>query len=216
VQRLQQTDAGSDSAVFDTRNNIELGLDARWRLLPGTTLYGEFLIDDINFEEGGAPTRIAYQFGWLGTGRLFGKRLAWRGELTRVYRYVYTVFYGEDFIHQEEPLGYPTGPDTRTLRANFQYDFSSDWFADISGIQVEKGEGGIHEFYDPDGPPASGSQFAGVVETTRLVRTGLAWTPRDGVMLRGDWSYRWQDNVDHLEGRDDQDWAGRVAVFLRH
>jgi hypothetical protein len=214
VQRLLQTDALEDSG--SVRNNVELGFDARWRLLPGTTLYGEFLIDDINLEESGAPTRLAYQFGWLGTGRLLGKRLSWRGELTRVYRFVYTVYYGEDFVHQEEPIGYPTGPDSRTLRADFQYDFSSDWFADISGIQVEQGEGGIHEYYDPDGPPVSGSEFAGVVETNRIIRTGLAWTPRDGVVLRGDWSYRWRDNAEHVEGVDDNAWGARVAAHLRH
>jgi hypothetical protein len=216
VQRLLETDTRGDSAGVSVRNNVMLGLDARWRLLPGTSLYGEFLIDDINLEEGGAPSRLAYQFGWLGAGRLFGKRLAWRGEFTRINRFVYTVFYGENFIHQAEPLGYPTGSDSRTLRADFQYDFSSDWYLDLSGIQVEKGEGGIDEFYDPDGPPASGSGFGGVVETTRLFRTGLTWTPRDGVELRGDWSYRWRDNANHTQGLDDEDWGGRLAVLLRH
>jgi hypothetical protein len=36
-------------------------------------------------------------------------------EFTRVHRYVYSVFYGEDFIHHGKPIGYPAGPDSRTV-----------------------------------------------------------------------------------------------------
>ena len=212
VQRMQQQDGG-DSTV---RNNVMVEGDARWQVARGTTLYGELLFDDLTFKKSGTPVRMAYQAGWLGAGTVFGRRLSWRAEYSRVYRYVYAVFYGENFIHQDRPIGYPEGPDSRDLVARGALDWNADWRLTLAGGRVDHGEGFLGEFFDPNGPPAEGSVLSGVVEKTRFVETGARWTPRDGIEANLLWGYQWQDDADHVVGNDRESWYGRIGLLLRH
>src|SRR5262245_29148621 len=215
VQRMLDQDHPPDS-LNSTRNNVMVGGDARWSPVRGTTLYGEVLFDDLTFKTSGTPVRMAYQAGWLGAGTLFGRRLTWRGEYSRVYRFVYSVFYGQNFIHQDEAIGYPEGPDSRNLTVRGALDYNADWRLGAAAGKLDHGEGFLGEFFDPEGPPQAGSKFAGVVETTRFVETEAQWTPRDGVAAQLRWGYQWRDNAGHIEGSDDEGWYGRVGLFLRH
>jgi hypothetical protein len=212
VQRMQQQDGG-DSTV---RNNVMVAGDVRWRAARGTTLYGELLFDDLTFKQSGTPVRMAYQAGWLGAGTVFGRRISWRAEYSRVYRYVYAVFYGENFIHQDRPLGYPEGPDSRDLVARGALDWNPNWRFTLAGGKVDHGEGFLGEFFDPEGPPTEGSVLSGIVEKTRFVETGAEWTPRDGVSANLLWGYQWQDDAGHVSGANREAWYGRVGLSLRH
>jgi len=215
VQRMQAQDhlPGAPDTV---RNNVMIGADARWRPVRGTTLYGEVLFDDLTFRKAGTPTRIGYQAGWLGSALFLGRRLSWRGEFTRVHRYVYAVFYDRNFIHQGRPIGYPDGPDSRSLIVRGAWDWNADWRLTAAAGRLDHGEGFLGEFFDPAGPPAQGSVFAGVVEKRRFVESGARWTPRDGVAAELRWGYEWREDAAHVAGADAEGWYGRAALELRH
>jgi hypothetical protein len=215
VQRMLAQDQVGDS-LLDIRNNVMISFDTRWRVLPGTTLYGELLFDDLTFKKSGTPVRLGYQAGWLGSGSALHRRLSWRAELSRVYRYVYSVFYDENFIHQSRPIGFPEGPDSRRLLVQGAMDLSPDWNLSLSATHLDWGQGGLGEFFDPAGPPARGSVFGGIVETTRSLSAGANWTPRDGVSAGLRWGYEWREDADHVSGQDTEGWFGRAELFLRH
>lgn len=215
VQRMLAQDHGPDS-TNEVRNNVMVSADVRWRAARGHTLYGELLLDDLTFKESGTPVRIGYQAGWQGAARAAGRRLTWQAEYTRVHRFVYSVFYGEDFYFHGRPLGYAAGPDSRSVDGAAALDLSPDWRLELGGSQVQRGEGSSGEAFDPAGPPAKGSEFKGVVERTRALQLGGRWTPRDGVAAGLSWGYQWRANAGHAEGEDREGWFGRAEIYLRH
>ncbi len=219
VQRMLAQDR-LDRAVTDTagvRNNVMAALDVSWRALPGAVAYGELLLDDQGFKIGGEPTRIGYQAGGLWTRALgLRGRGSLRGEYTRVYRYVYSVFYGADFIQHGKPIGYPLGPDSRAILVDARLAPSADWELGLKAEKQDLGEGVLGQFYDPSGPPASGSQFGGVVETTKRLTASVRAFPRDGVDVRVEAARAWVTNAAHVSGATSAAWTGRLGFRLRY
>jgi hypothetical protein len=216
VQRMLNHDQidRPDAVPAEVRNNVMGALDASWRATNGVVLYGEFLLDDQGLKVGGSPSRIGYQAGALGT--LENGLGEWTGRLeyARVYRYVYSVFYGEDFIHHGKPIGYPAGPDSRSVFADARWSPNADWEFGLGGRQLEHGEGTLGEFFDPDSGAAEGSALSGVVERTRGVTAEARWWPRDGIDLSAAADRDWIANAGHIDGREETRWALRFAVRL--
>jgi hypothetical protein len=216
VQRMLQHDQldRPGATLTAVRNNVMGALDASWKATPGVVLYGEFLLDDQGLKVGGAPTRIGYQAGALGTMTNSLGELSGRIEFTRVNRYVYAVSYGENFIHHGEPIGYPTGPDSRTLFGEARWSPEAAWEFSLGGRQVENGEGALGEFFDPDSGSASGSTLSGVVEKTVGVTAGARFWPRDGIDVELTADRSWISDAGHVEGTDERRWALALALRL--
>lgn len=217
VQRILAHDqldrAGTVPAAV--RNNVMAALDASWQARPGVVLYGEFLLDDQGLRLSGSPTRIGYQAGVMGTAHNGLGDWTGRLELSRVHRYVYSVFYGEDFIHHGKPIGYPAGPDSRSLFAELRVARCEVTEFAIAARQDERGEGGLGEFFDPDSGRASGSALSGVVERTRSLAAEWRYWPRDGVDLSLAGRRDWTANAEHVPGVPARSWAVRIGVRLR-
>ncbi len=223
VQRLlseDQVDATGDAESI--RNNVMGGLDATWRPAPGVEVHGELLLDDQNVKTAGSPTRIGYQLGglWtrpftaLGSGGS-GARGRLEAEYSRVYNYVYSTFYGEDFIHQGRPIGYPVGPDSRTWFATAGVSPSANWDASLTALWADRGEGELGTFFDPDSGAASGSTLSGVVESARTLGAEARFLPRDGMEFTLGVAHSWVDDVAHQAGIDERRWIARLGVRLR-
>ena len=211
VQRLQVQDEADSSDAL--RNNIMFGMDAAWRIAPGTRVYGELLLDDVHARTSENPNKYAYQLGWEGAGSAHGNRLTWGTEYTRVTRYVYTSFFDRSFVAQGTPLGYPFGPDTRRLRVRGSIDPSPDWQLRALAAWTDQGENTVNEPYVPGSPPVDASTFEGVVTRTREVELGLGWMPASGVELAAAVGYRWIDNAAHVSG--DARHGATAAASLR-
>ncbi|MEO6463133.1 MAG: capsule assembly Wzi family protein [Candidatus Eisenbacteria bacterium] len=220
VQRLLDEDAldrpGDAEAA---RNNIMAGLDVTWRPAPGAQLTGELLLDDHNVEAAGSPTRIGYQLGGLGVRPLPALGDAARGSLrveyTRVYNYVYATFYGGNFIHHGRPIGAPQGPDSRALHGALTVTTCAALEGRLAATWVDRGEGELGRFWNPDSGAASGSRLSGVVEKERTVEGGLRWWPRDGIDLEVALARQWIDDQAHQPGADTRRWIARATVRLR-
>ena len=223
VQRLVNEDAlDREGEAEGNRNNVMGGLDVTWRPAAGAQLTGELLLDDQNLKTSGSPTRIGYQLGAFGTRPLEALGPAATGsariEYSRVYNYVYSTFYGEDFIHHGRPLGAPQGPDSKALFAGLTVATSAAFEARLAGTWTDLGEGTLGTSFDPDSAyaePPSGSTLSGVVERTRSLEAGVRFWPRDGIDLDLGVARQWTDDVDHQAGVDDRRWIVRLSARLR-
>jgi hypothetical protein len=211
VQRLEMQ-AEPDS-LSSHRNNVMTSFDAAWRVAEGTKIYGEFLIDDLHARSGSIPNKFGYQLGWEGAGTVADRRLTWGGEYTRVSRYVYTSFFGRDYVVQGKPLGFPTGPDVRRVRLRTYLDLNLDWSVFARVTHNDKGENDISEPFIPGSGRVEASHFEGIVETTRELELGLRYWPASGVYVAVSGGYRWINNRNHVEG--DRHNAGVGAIEVR-
>ncbi|MGH7730678.1 MAG: capsule assembly Wzi family protein [Candidatus Eiseniibacteriota bacterium] len=200
-------------SITTLRSNLLAGIDVAWRIAPGTRVYGELAVDDLRTTRGN-PNKIAWQLGWEGTGMFRGHRLSWGGEVTRVWRYVYTSFFGRAHEAQGRPLGFPTGPDSRRTRVRLAWDPSPDWQGMVRVTQMEQGENSLDEPYFPGALRPDPSTFEGVVERSREVELGLRWWPAGGIDLGVRAGWEKIDDRDHVPGVTTREWSAAVEVHL--
>jgi len=212
VQRLQVQDEPDSANAL--RNNVLVGVDAAWRLAPGTRVYGELAIDDLHSKTSQNPNKIAWQLGWDGAGMIGPQRLTWGAEITRVWRFVYTSYFGQSYEAQGQPLGFPTGPDSRRILIHVDWDPSVDWQWSVRAVSTDHGEGTLADAYLPGTPKVDASQFLGVIEHTREGEIGLRWWPAGGVDLSATAGYRWIENVANVSGSDRNSPYGRIEFRL--
>lgn len=215
VQRLQVQDEPDSAAAL--RNNVMIGGDVAWRVAPGTRIYGEVLADDLHIVETITwPNKYAYQLGWEGVGVIRGTRWVWGGEYTRVTRFVYTSFFGRDYVAQGRPLGFPVAPDAARMRVRVACDLSPAWQLTSMVTRTRKGENTLAEPYlpIPGTPPIDASTFQGVVEETRELEAGLRWWPAGGVDIAVTAGYRWVDDAGHVPGARLREPNGTLALQL--
>ena len=199
VQRLE-AESEPDSQVA-LRNNVVMSIDASWRIADGTRVYGEALLDDLHTNNTRTPNKFGYQLGWEGAGLLGDTRLTWGGEWTRLSRYVYTSFFGRDYVTQGRPIGFPTGPDSRRMRLRFGWDPDADWTVFAHATQDDKCENDISEPFVPGSGSISASRFEGIVTTTQEAELGARWWPASGVYVSVSGGYRSIRNDAHVLGR---------------
>ncbi|OGF16540.1 MAG: hypothetical protein A2W00_13305 [Candidatus Eisenbacteria bacterium RBG_16_71_46] len=211
VQRLETQD-DPDSAT-SLRNNIMVGFDAGWRIAPGTRVYGEIAVDDLHARTSENPDKLAWQVGWEGAGTVGGSRVTWGGEYTRVWRFVYTSYFGRAYELQGRPLGFPTGPDARRLRLRGTWDPAVDWQLFGAVARTDRGENTLDQPFVPGSPKVEASTFQGVVERTREFDAGVRWWPAGGVDLALSAGYRWVDDAAHVPGARDR--SARAAFEVR-
>jgi hypothetical protein len=167
VGRLLERDNQDRDSDDLVRNNVMWDADLRYIPRPGVEIYGELLLDDLGTATSETPTRLGYQLGGVWLGDFRGRALRARGEWTRVWRYVYAVFYGQDFIHEGTPLGYPHGPDSRVAHLAAGIEVRPGLELGLKGERIEHGEDGLGVAWDPDDPTQAGadaSAFGGTVE----------------------------------------------------
>ena len=212
VQRLQNKDEPDSTNTL--HNNVMISVDASWRVALGTRLYGEFLVDDLHSRTNDNPDKLAYQVGWDGMGSLFGTRLSWNGEYTRLSRYIYTSNVGLEFSAQGRPLGFPTGPDASRLLLDVRWDPNPDWQLIATALRQEKGENDLGEPFVQGSPRQPAWEFSGVVEHTRAAELGVRWWPAGGVDAAISAGYEWRENAGHVAGADRESAIGSFALRL--
>jgi hypothetical protein len=212
VQRLLDQDEPDSAGTH--RNNVMLAFDARWRFVPGAAVYGEFLVDDLHAETADNPDKLGMQLGLEGARAVAGGRLSGGLEYTRLWRYVYTSFFGREYSIQGEPLGFPTGPDSRRIRARAAWDPNADWQVFVRAAKTDKGENDMGEPFVPGSPKPDPSTFEGVVERALALEAGLRWWPASGVDLAVTAGHERIDDAGHVDGAERSGFRGAIAVRL--
>jgi len=212
IQRMQSQD--EPESLTAVRNNEIVGADFAWRVAPGTRVYAEIAIDDLHARTNDNPNKLAYQIGLEGAGSWGGTRLSWGTEYTRLSRYVYTSFFGREFVAQDRPLGFPTGPDARRLRVHGAWDLSTAWQLTGTAAQTDKGENDLDEPYVPGTPKPDPNTFEGVVERTRAAEAGVRFWPSAGVDVALLAGYHWIEDADHIAGAHRHGATGSMVLRL--
>ena len=139
-----------------------------------------------------------------------------QAEYTRVRRFTYATYYGENFIHRDRPLGFTLGPDVETVWMEVGFDLSRDWQARWSGEFTNKGEGYLGEAWTPDMGSVSNAGLYGVVQERREFWGDVRWMPRDQFDVSVGLGYRRVLNVNHEEGATRTGWLARAALEARY
>lgn len=212
AQRLLDQDEGGGTEA--NRNNVMIAADASVRIADGSRAYGEVLVDDLHARSGDFPNKLAWQAGWDGAGEIEGTRLTWNAEYTRLSRYVYTSYFGREHAAGGRPLGHPLGPDAARLRLRASWDPCVNWQWSVLAARTERGESGLGTPFEPGTPVPDVFDFAGTVETTRVIEVAARWWPASGadVALRA--GREWVANAGHVPGEDRAAWRGALALRL--
>jgi hypothetical protein len=164
-------------------DNAFLTMDATWRPLRGLALYGEFLIDDIQYENiNSVPNKLGYTFGADGFHPESG--LGAVVEYTAVQRYVYSqrkvVNY---YLHDGRIIGCPLGPDADMMTAALSWCGIPGITAELRGSYTRNGEADVYEGW-PDSVQAGGPFPSGIVETTGRLSLDVGWYPDNWLEVR--------------------------------
>ena len=212
VQSLQVHD--EPESVDTVRNNVIAGFDAAWRVLPGSRIYGELLIDDLKTDASETVSKYGYQLGFEGVGTVRGTRVRWNTEFTRLSRFAYTSFHGLAFVTAGEPLGFPTGPDSRRVRVRIAWDPTVSWQLFALAARSDFGESDIDSVFTPGSPPVDVMDFEGVVETQRAIELGLRYWPVDGIDVAASAGWSWIRNAGHVESEERNDPFAMLRIRL--
>ncbi len=152
------------------RDNIFWSFDLSIYLFGKSKLYGEFLIDDFQYESTPpAPNKIGYIFGFHLTEPFRLPRLDIKMEYTKITKWTYTHKYPENtYSNYSLCIGHPFGPDGDGFDITVREFFRWNIIPQIHLGYRRKGEGKLYEPWekgidDPHPPFPSG-----IVQSTFL------------------------------------------------
>lgn len=124
----------TDYYAGNSPDNALMGLTASYIFGKHTTLYGQFVLDEMTVHEflankGYYGNKQSYQLG-IKSYNCFGlKNLFLQGEFNLVRPYMYSHFTGEDnYGHYNEPLAHPWGANLYEIVARAQYNYKRFYF----------------------------------------------------------------------------------------
>lgn len=193
-------------------DNAFLSVDATWQPFRGLALYGEFLIDDIQYENvNDVPNKLGYTFGadCFLTGRGLGAVL----EYTAVQRYVYSqrkeVNY---YLHDDRIIGCQLGPDADMTTASLSWCGLRGVTAELTGSYTRNGKASVYEGW-PDSVSTGGPFPSGIVENTSMLSLDVAWYRGKNMEIRAGGYLTKTVNAGHVTGAEQSDRGVSMEVF---
>ena len=192
-------------------DNIMFAFDGAIRPIDGLRLYGEWVIDDIQYDpRADDPHSVAWLLGFTWYPRRLERQLGFHSEYARVNRWAYTHLVPDNqFTHFGYAIGHPIATDSDTFRFSASYQFTVSTDAEIRAVFTRHGEGTIADrFYGED---YEALPFpTGVVAQTTEIGGRLSYRPLNA--WNASISYAWQhtQNSEHRRGEISQ---GHRLVF---
>lgn len=183
-------------------DNVMFALDAAIRPVDGLRLYGEWVIDDIQYEsDSNDPHAVAWLLGLTWYPEQFDGQLEVHSEYARVNRWAYTHLVPDNqFTHFGYAIGHPIGTDADTVRLSAAYQFTVSAEATVHAVLTRHGAGTIADrFYGED---FEALPFpTGIVARTTEIGGRFSYRPLDRWNLS--LSYTWQhtQNSEHRSGQ---------------
>jgi hypothetical protein len=196
-------------------DNAFISFDALWKPFSGLAVYGEFLIDDIQYEnQGGFPDKLGWTLGadWAHPG----SGLAGVVEYTRIDRYVY----GQRrecnyYLHDGVIIGSDLGPDADRITLSTGSATFWPFTSVITLNHTRHGEGSVAEGW-PDSVQATGSFPSGTVEHSTGAVLDLSYFHSDWLEVHGSISRSWVRNLDNVHGVSDTKTGGSFEVIWHY
>ena len=186
-------------------DNVMFAVDAAIRPMDGVRLYGEWVIDDIQYEsDSNDPHAVAWLLGVTWYPQHFDRQLGIHSEYARVNRWAYTHLDPDNqYTHFGYAIGHPISNDSDTLRLSASYQWTVSTEAEVRAVLTRHGEGRIADrFYGED---YESLPFpTGVVARTTEIGGRVSYRPLDAWNLF--LSYTWQhtQNSEHRKGKTER------------
>lgn len=207
--------------------NVLGSLDAVFMPIKNLSMYGSFLLDDIQIEnktqdDRGEPAEIGFMAGLNVADPFSFKGFDVFAEYTRVTNRTYNGQGGmwEKYLHRNMPLGHFLGNDFDRLLAGFRYRARPTLRFNFTYESRRRGEGRIHDPFTtpwrdvPDGQTYSEPFPTGVVESGTNLRFTARWQPRlwlYGYVYLSHWQL---DNVENQPTINDEFWEIRFNLSI--
>lgn len=196
-------------------DNVLWSLDFLLRPRPGLDLYGELLVDDLQYERTtGHPDKYGATLGAAAYTSVLGLDTEVTAEYSNVRKWTYTHHLTQHRLEQDgRPLGFDLGPDADRLTVEVMTHPSPPWSVGVSLSRARSGEGTITEPFD-EGENPEPAFPSGVVETTDRVALECAYENLAGLRAAfsvADVIVRHRDNGPE----NDDGWEVRAAIGFR-
>ena len=199
-----------------SNDNVLWLLDGVYHVRPGLTAYGEFLVDDLQYERStDHPDKYGMTFGgaWYGVVRGLDAELT--AEYTNVRNWTYTHKESEHRFAQDGlPMGFELGPDADRFRAEFVFHPAVEWSVGTTYAHARKGVGRITDPFESGENPEPAFP-SGVVETTDRVGVELGYQSLERIAAGLGAAFESAANVGNIRGKDDDRWEFWVGVEFR-
>jgi capsule assembly protein Wzi len=203
-------------------DNALLSFTGELRPIPSMELYGELMIDDVQFEHKSPADKEPFEGGFL-LGQRFYNPFGLDGGLLRIeWAKVQPFTYNQvlpwnRYIYQGQPIGFDLGSDAQAIDVEFRH-WASEKVTWSMGYRLE--ERGQTRLTDPWPVPVTGPDSlnsfpefdhvpTGTVERRNKISSELWIHPRPGIDLRLGGGYIDVKNLENVKG------DGRVEWFFQ-
>jgi hypothetical protein len=197
-------------------DNVLWSTDFTWRPLCGLELYGEFLVDDLQYDRNtNRPDKYAFTLGQTYYSSAAGFDYEIVAEYSHARKWTYTHGRVEHrYAHDGRPIGFDLGPDADRAILEIAFHPSPVWSVGLGYERSRKGEGTIKEAFDPadDSEPAFPS---GNVLTTRRLALEVTYDDLAGFSYGLGAAYGSQEYEDGGSGGDEDGWEVWVGAEFR-
>lgn len=165
-------------------------------------LYGEFMIDDFQYDFKTEPHQIGYKLG-VNCAHFFGMGGSFLNlEYVRINNWVY----GQNrhwnlYVYHDIGMGSFLGPDADQISLFSGYHLNPDFQANFSLSYKRKGEGKIE--LQPTKVPKSKQFPSGIVEYTKSAKILLLFQPDANLQIEGGMGFNRVDNSSNDDGKDE-------------
>ena len=194
-------------------DNVMFAFDAAIRPMDGVRLYGEWVIDDIQYVPGANdPHAVAWLLGATWYPQHLGRHLGIHSEYARVNRWAYTHLVPDNqFTHFGYAIGHPISTDSDAVRFSATYQLTVSSEAEIRAVLTRQGEGRIADrFYGEDFRTLPFP--TGIVARTTEIGGRFSYRPLNG--WNASFLYVWHStqNAEHRIGSTHQ--AHRLVIQI--
>jgi hypothetical protein len=199
-----------------SNDNVLWLMDFTCRALPGLDLYGEFLVDDLQYERTtDNPDKYGATVGGVWCAAAGDVDFELTAEYTNVRKWTYTHIRNEHrFAHDGMPLGFDLGPDADRLRVELVAHPAMKWSLGLSYARSRKGAGNLVDAFE-EGENHEPEFPSGVVETTDRVSAELGYQSLERLSAGLGVAFSTVRNADRVVGADDDDWEFWAGVRFR-
>ncbi|KPJ53393.1 hypothetical protein AMJ39_04805 [candidate division TA06 bacterium DG_24] len=198
-------------------DQILWSVDLSWQALDGVRLYGEFLIDDWQYEKD--PPVMPDKFGYL-AGCYLADPLGLqdtdvRCEYARLDKWVYTQEQIENtYEHRGAIIGHELGPDADRLDIEMEHRLLPFLGIEAGYRATRHGEGDVHLPFEIERGTAFPPFPSGIVERKDALWLG-GWAEVGARLdLAAEGSWQGTKNPDHDDGAYASEWLARFWVRL--
>jgi hypothetical protein len=187
------------------------GFDFSFTRIKDLEIYGEFLIDDFQYDFKTEPHQIGFRLGtnYANFFNLEGSFLSL--EYLRINKWVY----GQNkpwnlYTYHDVGLGSALGPDADLLSISFLYHLNSDLQLNSSFSYKRNGKGRIA--VQPGKVPKPEKFPSGVVEYTKSLYFFLLFQPDANLQVQGGVGFNKVDNSSNQENRDEDNFYLKLRL----